>query len=119
MIPAADLRVPDRRRIGNRLTVRVELEAEPAVAVRTPADDFDPRGESTMDLVDKANDRRRMYMRDRMEHKLDEALRDNVRLEQANELLKQELEREDRERDRIWSAVQTRSSMFVVNGSRG
>jgi hypothetical protein len=60
-----------------------------------------------MDLMDRANDRRRMYMRDRAEHKLDEALRDNVRLEQANELLKQELERDDRERDHIWSAVET------------
>jgi hypothetical protein len=60
-----------------------------------------------MDLMDRANDRRRMYMRDRAEHKLDEALRDNARLEQTNELLKQELERDDRERDQIWSAVQT------------
>jgi hypothetical protein len=60
-----------------------------------------------MDLMDRANDRRRMYMRDRAEHKLDDALRDNARLEQTNELLKQELERDDRERDQIWSAVQT------------
>ena len=60
-----------------------------------------------MDLMERANDRRRMYMRDRVEHKLDDALRDNVRLEQTNELLKQELERDDRERDQIWSAVQT------------
>jgi len=60
-----------------------------------------------MDLMERANDRRRMYMRDRAEHKLDEALRDNARLEQTNELLKQELERDDRERDQIWSAVQT------------
>jgi cell division septum initiation protein DivIVA len=60
-----------------------------------------------MDLMDRANDRRRMYMRDRIEHKLDDALRDNARLEQTNELLKQELERDDRERDQIWSAVQT------------
>ena len=60
-----------------------------------------------MDLMERANDRRRMYMRDRIEHKLDDAMRDNMRLEQANELLKQELEREDRERDHIWSAVET------------
>jgi len=60
-----------------------------------------------MDLMDRANDRRRMYARDRIEHKLDDALRDNVRLEQANELLKQELDRDDRERDHIWSAVET------------
>lgn len=60
-----------------------------------------------MDLMERANDRRRMYMRDRLEHKLDDALRDNARLEQTNELLKQELERDDRERDQIWSAVQT------------
>ncbi|HEX3300114.1 MAG TPA: hypothetical protein VHW68_08380 [Actinomycetota bacterium] len=59
-----------------------------------------------MDLMDRANDRRRMYLRDRAEHKLDDALRDNARLEQTNELLKQELERDDRERDQIWSAVQ-------------
>jgi hypothetical protein len=58
-----------------------------------------------MDLVERANDRRRMLMRDRIEHKLDDALRDNVRLEQANELLKAELEREDRERDHIWGAL--------------
>src|SRR5262245_3367636 len=68
---------------------------------------FDPRGRAAMDLMDRANDRRRVYMRDRIEHKLDDALRDNVRLEQANELLKQELERDDRERDHIWSAVET------------
>jgi hypothetical protein len=60
-----------------------------------------------MDLMDKANDRRRTYARDRIEHKLDDALRDNVRLEQANELLKQELQRDDRERDHIWSAMET------------
>jgi uncharacterized protein YjbJ (UPF0337 family) len=60
-----------------------------------------------MDLMDRANDRRRMYMRDRVESKLDDALRDNVRLEQANELLKQELERDDRERDHMWSAVES------------
>ena len=60
-----------------------------------------------MELMDRANDRRRMYARDRIEHKLDDAIRDNVRLEQANELLKAELEREDRERDHIWSAVET------------
>jgi len=60
-----------------------------------------------MDLMERANDRRRMYMRDRIEHKLDDALRDNARLEQTNELLKQELERDDRERDQIWSAVKT------------
>ena len=60
-----------------------------------------------MDLMERANDRRRMYMRDRVEHKLDDAMRDNMRLEQANELLKQELEREDRERDQIWNALQT------------
>jgi hypothetical protein len=60
-----------------------------------------------MDLMDRANDRRRTLARDRIEHKLDGALRDNARLEQANELLKQELERDDRERDHIWSAVET------------
>jgi len=60
-----------------------------------------------MDLMERANERRRMYMRDRIEHKLDDAMRDNMRLEQANELLKQELEREDRERDQIWNALQT------------
>ena len=64
-----------------------------------------------MDLMERANDRRRVLMRDRIEHKLDDALRDNVRLEQANELLKAELEREDRERDHIWSALD--------KGSRG
>ncbi len=61
-----------------------------------------------MDLMDRANDRRRMYMRDRIEHKLDDALRDNVRLEQTNELLKQELDRDDRERDHMWSAMETK-----------
>jgi len=64
-----------------------------------------------MDLVERANDRRRELKRDRIEHKLDDALRDNVRLEQANELLKAELEREDRERDHIWGALD--------KGSRG
>ena len=64
-----------------------------------------------MDLMERANDRRRVLMRDRIEHKLDDALRDNVRLEQANELLKAELEREDRERDHLWGALD--------KGSRG
>jgi hypothetical protein len=69
-----------------------------------------------MDLMERVNDRRRVLVRDRIEHKLDDALRDNVRLEQANELLKAELEREDRERDHIWSAVET--GMRGRRGSR-
>jgi hypothetical protein len=60
-----------------------------------------------MDLMERANERRRTYVRDRIEHKLDDALRDNARLEQTNDLLKQELARDDREREQIWSAVQT------------
>ena len=68
-----------------------------------------------MELMDRANDRRRMYARDRIEHKLDDAIRDNVRLEQANELLKAELERDDRERDHMWSAVE--SGMGTRRGS--
>src|SRR3954452_15430157 len=75
-----------------------------AFAVRRP---FTSRGRAAMDLMDRANDRRRTHMRDRLEHKLDDALRDNVRLEQANDLLKAELERDDRERDHMWSAVET------------
>ena len=58
-----------------------------------------------MELMERANDKRRMYQRDRLEHKLDDTLRDNTRLEQANELLKAELEREDRERDHIWRTM--------------
>lgn len=59
-----------------------------------------------MDLMERTNDRRRTFMKDRLEHKLDDTMRDKVRLEQANELLKEELERDQRDRDRMWSALE-------------
>jgi hypothetical protein len=71
-----------------------------------------------MDLKERATDRRRSHSRDRLEHKLDDVLRDNARLEQANELLKVELERDDRERDHIWSAVETGMRGRRRSGSR-
>jgi hypothetical protein len=71
-----------------------------------------------MDLMERANDRRWMYQRDRLEHKLDDTLRDNTRLEQANELLKAELERDDRERDHIWSTVDKTVGRNRRRGSR-
>jgi hypothetical protein len=71
-----------------------------------------------MDLMERANDRRRAYQQDRLEHKLGETLRDNTRLEQANELLKAELEREERERDHIWSTVDKSVGANRPRGSR-
>jgi hypothetical protein len=71
-----------------------------------------------MELMERANDKRRMYQRDRLEHKLEDTLRDNTRLEQANDLLKAELEREDRERDHIWSAVEKSVGGNRRRGSR-
>jgi hypothetical protein len=71
-----------------------------------------------MELMERANDKRRTYQRDRLEHKLDDTLRDNTRLEQANELLKAELEREDRERDHIWRTVDKSIGRNRRRGSR-
>jgi hypothetical protein len=71
-----------------------------------------------MDLKERATDWRRSHSRDRLEHKLDDVLRDNARLEQANELLKVELERDDRERDHIRSAVKTGMRGGRRSGSR-
>ena len=59
-----------------------------------------------MDLMERTNERRRTFVRDRLEHRLDDAVRENVRLEQANELLKEELDREGRERDQMLSALE-------------
>ena len=59
-----------------------------------------------MDLMERTNERRRTFVKDRLEHKLDDAMRDKVLLEQANELLKEELDREERERDHMWSALE-------------
>jgi hypothetical protein len=59
-----------------------------------------------MELMERTNERRRTFQKDRLEHKLDDAIRENVRLEQANGLLKEELERDERERDRMWSALE-------------
>jgi hypothetical protein len=58
-----------------------------------------------MDLMERTNERRRTFMKDRLEHKLDDMMRDKARLEQANELLKSELDREERERDQMLSAL--------------
>jgi hypothetical protein len=59
-----------------------------------------------MDLKERTNDRRRTFMKDRLEHKLDDVIRDKARLEEANDLLKAELERDERERDQMWSALE-------------
>jgi hypothetical protein len=58
-----------------------------------------------MDLMERTNERRRSIQKDRLEHKLDDAIRENVRLEQANGLLREELERDERERDHMWAAL--------------
>ena len=59
-----------------------------------------------MDLMERTNERRRNFQKDRLEHKLDDAVKDKIRLEEANELLKQELVREQRDRDHMWSALE-------------
>jgi hypothetical protein len=59
-----------------------------------------------MDLMERTNDKRRTFIKDRLEHKLDDAVREKVRLEQANELLKEELDRESREREQMLSALE-------------
>jgi hypothetical protein len=78
----------------------------------------DVEEENEMDLMERANDRRRTSQRDRLEQKLDDTLRDNTRLEQANHLLKAELERDDRERDHIWSTIEKSMSSTGRQGSR-
>jgi hypothetical protein len=59
-----------------------------------------------MDLMERTNDRRRSFMKDRLEHKLDDATRDRIRLEEANGRLQAELERDAKERDQMWSALE-------------
>jgi hypothetical protein len=59
-----------------------------------------------MDLMERTNERRRSFMKDRLEHKLDDAVKDKIRLEEANDLLKQELDREQRDREQMLSAFQ-------------
>jgi len=59
-----------------------------------------------MDLMERTSEKRRAYMKDRLEHRLDDTMREKVRLEQANELLKEELDREGRERDQMLSALE-------------
>jgi hypothetical protein len=59
-----------------------------------------------MDLMDRTNERRRSFMKDRLEHKLDDAMRDRVRLEEANDRLQAELERDAKERDHMWAALE-------------
>jgi hypothetical protein len=59
-----------------------------------------------MDLMEKTNERRRTFMKDRLEHKLDDVMRDKARLEEANELLKEEVDRDARERERMLSAFE-------------
>jgi len=59
-----------------------------------------------MDLMERTNERRRTFMKDRLEHKLDDVMRDKARLEQANELLKEEVDRDAREREQMLSAFQ-------------
>jgi hypothetical protein len=59
-----------------------------------------------MELMERTSDRRRTFMKDRLERKLEDTMRDKARLEQANELLKAEIERDNHERDQMWSAVE-------------
>jgi hypothetical protein len=62
--------------------------------------------EPTVDLMERTSERRRSFMKDRLENRLDDAMRDKARLEQANELLKEEVDRDAREREQILSAFQ-------------
>lgn len=59
-----------------------------------------------MDLMERTNERRRNFMKDRIEHKLDDAMKDKARLEESNELLRQELDREQHDREQMWSALE-------------
>jgi hypothetical protein len=59
-----------------------------------------------MDLMDRTNDKRRAFIKDRLEHRLDDAMRDRVRLEEANGRLEAELQRDAKERDQMWSALE-------------
>jgi len=59
-----------------------------------------------MDLMERTSEKRRSFMKDRLEHKLDDTMREKDRLEQANELLKAELDREERDRRQMWSALE-------------
>jgi hypothetical protein len=59
-----------------------------------------------MDLMERTNEKRRSFMKDRLEHKLDDTMREKARLEDANQLLKAELDREERERRDMLSAFE-------------
>jgi hypothetical protein len=59
-----------------------------------------------MDLMERTNEKRRSFMRDRLEHRLDDTMREKARLEESNQLLKDELDREQRDREHMWSAIE-------------
>jgi len=59
-----------------------------------------------MDLMERTNEKRRTLMKDRLEHRLDDAIREKDRLEQTNALLKEELDRDSRERDQMLSVLE-------------
>lgn len=59
-----------------------------------------------MDLMERANEARRTYTRDRLEHRLDHAERDNRQLRDENDALRTGMRREEEERKRLWSALE-------------
>ncbi len=59
-----------------------------------------------MDLIERASEARRTYARDRLEHRLDDAERDNRQLREENDSLRTGMRREEEERKRLWSALE-------------
>lgn len=59
-----------------------------------------------MELMERANEARQTFMRDRLEHRLDEAVRDNHKLRDENERMRTEIHRDDEDRKRMWSTIE-------------
>jgi len=59
-----------------------------------------------MEIMERANEARQTFMRDRLEHRLDEAVRDNSKLRDENERLRTEMHRDEEDRKRMWSTIE-------------
>lgn len=59
-----------------------------------------------MDLIERANEARHTFARDRLEHRLDDAVRDNHTLREENDRLRNELHRDEEDRKRMWSTIE-------------
>lgn len=62
-----------------------------------------------MDLKERANDARQTFMRDRIEHRLDEAMLDNHKLRDENDRLRGEIHRDEEDRKQMWSTIEKSS----------